>query len=130
MEFQGLVWAGLSVEDMDRQIAFYRDAVGLKLLRQGGEGAARWAHFSAGSGGLFELSAGGKASASEKGADQQSLSVGFLVDNLDEVMSLMERNGVRFSGEISEFRSQRWVYFLDAENNRLEIKEVNTHLTG
>ena len=126
MVFQGIIWAGLSVHDMDREIAFFRDEVGLKFLRQGSEGDHQWAHFSAGGGALFELFSGGIASAEVKSAEQQSISISFLVENLDEVMTSMKVNGVRFLGEAGKFRNQRWAHFVDPENNRLEIKEIRS----
>lgn len=125
MDFQGIIWAGLSVEDMDQEIEFFRDAVGLKFLRQGNDEGHRWAHFSAGGRGVFELFSGGSASVDEKSADQQSISIGFLVGDLDETIASMRANGVQFLGEVGQFRNQRWAHFLDPENNRLEIKEIH-----
>jgi predicted enzyme related to lactoylglutathione lyase len=115
-----VIWAGLSVADLASQIAFYRDVVGLRLLRQGDD----WAHFAISPGSLFELFAGGVASASPKDAGQQSLVIGLRVDDLDAAVAELQGKGVNFLGEIGSFRNQRWTYFVDPEGNRLEIKEI------
>jgi catechol 2,3-dioxygenase-like lactoylglutathione lyase family enzyme len=55
MKYKGFIWAGLLVEDLPASIVFYRDVLGLPLLREG-EG---WAHFDAGEGAVLELFSGG-----------------------------------------------------------------------
>jgi len=120
MEVKGIIWAGLYVEDLAKAVFFYRDAVGLKLLRQG-EG---WAHFAAGGRDIFEVFSGGAAHPVEKAADRQSLSIGFQVDDLAAAMTEMQGRGVVFNGEVGEWKGSRWIYFTDPEGNRLEIKEL------
>lgn len=120
MKYQGLIWAGLFVEDLEASIIFYRDVLGLQLLGQGED----WAHFDAGNGSLFELFSGGKTSAQPKTSTQQSLVLGMRVDNLEDTMEELKRRGVRFTGEIGEFEGTRWVPFSDPEGNLLEIKEI------
>jgi predicted enzyme related to lactoylglutathione lyase len=116
----GVVWLGLYVTDLKVEIEFYRDMLGLPLLHHG-EG---WADFDAGQGVVLELLTGGIASISPKDAAHQSLVVGFLVDDLDQAMALLQKRGVVFSGEVEKFRNQRWAHFCDPEGNQLEIKEI------
>lgn len=122
MQLMGMIWAGLYVEDLEKSVAFYRDVLGLTLTRQG-EG---WANFNIVKGQRFELLAGGKASSEAKGADRQSIVPGFQVDDLEQAMQSLSAKGMRFIGEIGEYRGSRWVEFLDPEGNRLEIKEIRT----
>src|SRR5436190_23983685 len=100
MKYQGLIWVGLSVEDLASSISFYKDVLGLPLLGQG----ADWAHFDSGNGPLFELFSGGKAALQPKTPDQQSLVVGLRVDNIDSAIAELKQRGVKFIGEIGEFK--------------------------
>ena len=119
MKYKGICWAGLHVVDMEKAIAFYRDVVGLPLLRQG----KSWAHFDASNETLFELFSGGKASSAPKTPEQQSLCIGFRVDDLNSSMEKLKAKGINFIDEIGRWRSHRWIYFSDPEGNLLEITE-------
>ena len=105
---------------MERSIAFYRDVLGLPLMRQG-DG---WAHFDTSNDTLLELFSGGAASAEVKDPEQQSIVIAIRVDDLDGVVEALKGKGVRFIGEIEAYRNHRWTYFSDVEGNRLEIKEI------
>jgi lactoylglutathione lyase len=120
MEYQGYVWAGLFVADLEKEIAFYRDAVGLKFLNQEGE----FAFFDDGKGHLFELWPLGVPSASPKTPAQQSLKVSFRVGNLDEAVAELKGRGVQFVGDIGEKDGTRWAIFVDPEGNLLELKQL------
>lgn len=120
MRYQGLIWAGLFVEDMEASVSFYRDVLGLSLLGQG-EG---WAHLDAGNGALFELMGSGKASQEPKEPDQQPIILGLRVEDLDSAIAELQQKGVNFTSDVGEFEDTRWVHFTDPEGNRLEIKEV------
>lgn len=120
MHPQGIIWVGISVEDLAAQIIWYRDVLGLNLRRQG-DG---WAHFAAGGGAMLELIAGGQASSEAKGVDRQSIAFGLQVSDLDQAMAEMRARGVVLLGEPGQFKNQRWAYFTDPEGNRLEIKEI------
>jgi predicted enzyme related to lactoylglutathione lyase len=120
MKSHGIIWAGLWVEDLGASISFYKDLLGLQLLNQGDD----WAHFDAGSGAMFELMSGGKASPAPKGPEQQSIVLGLWVDNLDAAIAELTYKGVHFDGEAGEYASTRWAHFYDPEGNRLEIKEI------
>jgi lactoylglutathione lyase len=120
MKSDGIVWAGLSVEDLKAALAFYGEILGLPL-RRSGEG---WAHFEAGGGALFEVMAGGRASRTPKSVEQQPLVIGFLVEDLEQVVAELTDRGVNFLGGIESFKNQSWAHFCDPEGNRLEIKEI------
>lgn len=119
MRFQGFIWAGLLVSDLEKAISFYRDVLGLSLI----EREEKCALFDAGSGALFELWPTGIASSVPKTPEHQSLRVAFRVDNLDQTISELKGRGVQFIGEIGEYEGTRWISFIDPEGNRLELKE-------
>jgi predicted enzyme related to lactoylglutathione lyase len=120
MRYQGLIWAGLLVADLERAVSFYRDVIGLPLI----ERDKRCALFDAGSGALFELWPTGSASSSAKTPEQQSLRIALRVDDLDNAVSKLKSRGVQFLGDIGEYEGTRWINFIDPEGNRLELKEV------
>jgi predicted enzyme related to lactoylglutathione lyase len=120
MRYQGFIWAGLLVSDLERAITFYRDVLGLPLI----ERDKSCALFDAGNGALFELWPTGAASSSAKTPFEQSLRIALRVDDLDDAVSKLKSRGVQFLGEIDEYEGTRWINFIDAEGNRLELKEV------
>ena len=120
MRYQGFIWAGLLVSDLERAISFYRDALGLPLIGRD----ERCALFDACNGALFELWPTGMASPSPKTPERQSLRVAFRVDDLDGTISELKGRGIEFIGEVGEYQGTRWINFVDPEGNRLELKEI------
>jgi predicted enzyme related to lactoylglutathione lyase len=121
MKYQGLIWAGIYVEDLKASISFYQNVLGLPFLDHGED----WAHFDSGAGTLLELFTGGKSRQEAKKPDQQSIVLGLRVDHLDGAVSELKQKGVQFTPEGSgEFAGTRWAHFADLEGNQLEIKEV------
>jgi catechol 2,3-dioxygenase-like lactoylglutathione lyase family enzyme len=120
LRFQGIIWAGLLVEDLAGAVLFYRDVLGLRLLADDEGGAL----FDAGGGALFELWPAGRASSSPKTPDQQSLRIALRVEDLDAAVAELRGLGVEFFGGVGEYQGQRWINFADPEGNRLELKEV------
>jgi predicted enzyme related to lactoylglutathione lyase len=123
MSYQGLVWAGVYVQDLDAAIAYYRDVLSLPFLDRGED----WAHFDSGAGTLLELFTGGTSRQAPKKPDEQSIILGLRVDNLDSAVRELTDRGVRIlPGGSGEFAGTRWAHFTDLEGNRLEVKELNT----
>ncbi|MCA1621615.1 MAG: VOC family protein [Acidobacteria bacterium] len=120
LKYNGYVWAGLFVDDLEKEIAFYRDAIGLPF--QGQENG--YAFFDAGNGDLFELWPNGVPSPTPKTPAQQSLKVSFHVDNLDETVAELKARGVQFVGGIGEKGGTHWAIFVDPEGNLLELKQL------
>jgi len=119
MKLTGLIWAGLSVQDLERAVEFYQDVVGFRLRRS----SAGWAVFDAGGGAMFELVPGGKMSLAPKTAEQQAVVVGFGVDDLPGRIQELQARGVNFIGEMEAYKSSRWIKLVDPEGNVLELKE-------
>jgi len=120
MKYHGPIWLGLFVEDLETSVRFYKDVMGLPLLGESDD----WAHFDSGNGSLLELFSGGKASLEPKMPVQQSITVGFRVENLDIAIGELKQKGVRFIDEVGEYKGTRWAHFSDPEGNQLELKEV------
>ena len=121
MKYQGLVWAGIHVEDLEACISFYQNVLGLPLLDKGED----WAHFDSGAGTLLELFMGGKSTRGPKRPNQQSIVLGLRVEDLDRAVAELKQKGVQFIPEGSgEFAGTRWSRFSDIEGNQLEVKEI------
>ena len=120
MNCKGIIWAGLAVKDLEKAITFYRDVLGLPLLRTG-DG---WASFDASNGARFDLFTGGTANSSPKKSESQPLSIGFKVDDLDAAVQELTSKGVALVGKIVEFKGERWIQLCDPDGNILELKQV------
>jgi catechol 2,3-dioxygenase-like lactoylglutathione lyase family enzyme len=99
--------------DMDAAVAFYRDVVGLSLVRRDGDD---WAEFDAGP---VRLALHGTDDAA-----QTSGTVVFRVADLDEARSALERRGAIFvdhPGEVEGFA--RFATFRDPDANPVQIIE-------
>lgn len=114
----GIVWVGLFAEDIEKLSAFYTSVVGLKLF----EGDADYKIFDAGGNSLFEIWGKG-CSKIKKNPTEQSMIIGFLVDDLEPVVQQLGLRGLAPDTEIKSYLGTRWVYFTDPEGNRFELKD-------
>jgi predicted enzyme related to lactoylglutathione lyase len=103
-------------KDMGKAVSFYRDVVGLSLVRQDGDA---WAEFDAGAirfalHGVVEghpVQAGGGTAV-------------FEVDDLDEARRTLEGRGVRFHEHVGEVPGYaRFASFPDPDGNTVQIIE-------
>jgi predicted enzyme related to lactoylglutathione lyase len=102
--------------DMDRAVAFYRDVVGLKLVRQDGP---QWAEFATEP---VRFALHGAVEGHPMGSG--GAAVMFRVEDLDLARRTMQEKGVAFdehSGEVEGFA--RFATFRDPDGNRVELIE-------
>ena len=90
MKYQGLIWAGIYVEDLGASVSFYQNVLGMALLDKSED----WAHFDSGAGTLLELFSGGKSTPEAKKPDQQSIVLGLRVENLERAVTELQQKGV------------------------------------
>jgi len=101
--------------DMERAIAFYRDVVGLALLRRHGDS---WAEFD---GGAVRFALHG---AMEGHALPRGGTAVFEVDDLDASRHELEARGVRFDEHLGEVEGRaRFASFADPDGNTVQIIE-------
>jgi predicted enzyme related to lactoylglutathione lyase len=103
------------VTDMQRAVSFYRDVLGLKLLRQD---SATWAEFDA----------GGRRFALHSAGDGQPVGGGgatavFTVDDLNGARSELEARGVQFVHEGDVEGYGRFASFIDPDGNSVQLIE-------
>lgn len=101
------------VTDMERAVSFYRDVLGLKLLRQD---SATWAEFDA----------GGRRFALHSAGDGQPVGGGgatavFAVADLDRAKSELSARGVVFTHEGDVEGYARFASFLDPDGNPVQL---------
>jgi catechol 2,3-dioxygenase-like lactoylglutathione lyase family enzyme len=132
---------GISVRDMDKAIAFYRDVIGMELAMDrefdtplariiGTEGAcARVVHMKLGNSvvELFQYSApeGRDRLPDHNQSDYGLIHAGFLVDDFQAEYDRLRELGVEFLGESVEIRPDVFVaYFYGVEGEVLEIRKL------
>ena len=104
--------------DMDRAIAFYRDVVGLELVRRDGDD---WAELDAGAVRLGLHGAGDRPQLPAGGT------VVLRVEDLDATKLALEARGVEFDAHVGEVEGRaRFASFADPDGNALQILEYAT----
>jgi lactoylglutathione lyase len=103
------------VTDVDRGVAFYRDVLGLPLVRQDG---SRWAEFDV----------AGRRFALHGAVDGHPISPGgaaavFEVEDLDRAKTALSARGVAFDHEGDVAGYARFASFRDPDGNPLQIIE-------
>ena len=111
----------LSVADLDRSIAFYRDLFGFTVRWKGTLTSGMAAAHVGGERfyiALFQAQTGGRI-------DRDYLTVGinhfgFVVDNLDELKARLEKLGIEPTPE-ADYEPGRRIYFLDPDGIEIEL---------
>ncbi|MFN8558251.1 MAG: VOC family protein [Dehalococcoidia bacterium] len=98
--------------DMERAVAFYRDALGLRMKFQDG---AKWAQFDAG-GVNFSLSSPAEAASGAVGAV-----VIFEVDDLDAIRARLEAGGATVLDSRDMGAHGRALTFRDPDGNLVQL---------
>ncbi len=102
--------------DMDRAVAFYRDVLGLRLIRQDGPS---WAEFDTGT---VRLALHGAVQG--RPVEAGGATAVFRVDDLDAARAALEIKGVEFVERGTEVEGfARFASFLDPDGNRVQIIE-------
>jgi catechol 2,3-dioxygenase-like lactoylglutathione lyase family enzyme len=103
--------------DMDTAVAFYRDVVGLPLVRRAGD---EWAEFDGGGTVRFAL----------HGTDDEAPGGGTVVlrvDDLDEARWTLGSRGVAFDAYVGEVEGlARFATFRDPDGNPVQLIEYRT----
>jgi catechol 2,3-dioxygenase-like lactoylglutathione lyase family enzyme len=106
--------------DMSRAVAFYRDVLGLELVRRSGDS---WAEFRIGPGVFLALHGAVEGRAVQPGG----ATAVFAVDDLDASVRTLEDRGVRFdeeqAGEVAGFA--RFASFADPDGNTVQLIEYD-----
>jgi catechol 2,3-dioxygenase-like lactoylglutathione lyase family enzyme len=105
------------VSDMKKAIHFYVETLGLELKANYGDQYAE-IHAPGVMIGLHPASTAGP-----KPGKSESLSIGFVVENLNSAMSELKSKGVSFS-RVVEDRPTKLAFFADPDGNPLYLSEI------
>jgi catechol 2,3-dioxygenase-like lactoylglutathione lyase family enzyme len=106
------------VEDIDRELIFYRDVVGMRLLYR----TSAFVRFDATQGTSLALIAGGIASAEPKDYRRGGVVPEVIVDNLELALDRLDASAVRHE-EVVATKFGRFCFFWDPEGNPLQFYE-------
>ena len=106
------------VEDIERELGFYRDVMGLRLLYR----TPTFVRFDATQGTSLALIVGGQASPEPKDFRHGGVVPEVIVDNLDLALRRLEAAGVRHE-EVVATKWGRFCFFWDPEGNPLQFYE-------
>lgn len=139
----GIHHSSVSVSDLDRSLAFYRDSLGLKLLytsEGGGEETSRGVGLKGAKMRLAVLEAGddtieliqyvtpeGKPYKLQP-CDIGSMHIAFRVSDVHKMCEELKRKGVKFNAQPIEIKDGSmkgwlWTYFKDPDGAQLELVE-------
>lgn len=103
-------------QDLDRAVKFYRDILGLELIRQEGPS---WAEFETGT---IRLALHGAIEG--RPMETGGATAVFEVDDLDEARAALEEKGVEFLDHMGEVEGYaRFASFLDPDGNTVQVIE-------
>ena len=112
----------MRVRDLEKVLRFYQEAVGLKELRRQGDPARPTGVFLP----AIQLIRAESQDVAEKGVLDH---IGLIVQNLDEIVANLKKNGVELERPVNEVRrpdgsiGARTAFFRDVEGNRIELVE-------
>ena len=115
VEFKGISWAGVPVDDFVAAVAFFRDRLGLRLVVLAEEEQA--AFFRLKNGDSVELF--GPENPFEE--HRRHVAFAFEVDDVDLARTELESSGVEFVTEIRRFKSDAWCYLVGPDGLLFEI---------
>ena len=116
MKLRGIDHVYYWTEDMERAVRFYRDVLGLELLRREGDS---WAQFD---GGAIRFALHGAVHG--RPVSPGGATAVFEVDDLDGARRALEERGVRFEDHVGEVPGYaRFASFSDPDGNQVQIIE-------
>ena len=107
-------WVGLSTDDFDRSIAFFRDLLGFEMWVRGEEQAI----LKTECGQQLEIFGNDKG---DKGLTR-SPGVAFEVDDLESACEELRTAGIEMIGDIGRWNDFAWQYFRSPDGHIFEIK--------
>lgn len=147
MSMTGIVHSGITVRDLSVSIPFYRDVLGLELIKQEPPRASRGEKLGV-PGAVIRIAVFAipdsnatlelieylePAAPNQYGGPVNALGqvhVAFKVDDIEKTMKQMTKAGVRFTSEEYEsitdgpLAGWKWIYFKDPDGTNMELIEV------
>ena len=114
MQVKAFSWVGVSTDDFERSLSFYRDLLGLEVWVQGDEQAI----LKTTSGQQLEIFG------RDEGEKQLTASpvVAFEVEDLEAAREELRLAGIELIGEVGRWNGFAWQYFRSPEGHIFELK--------
>lgn len=117
-----ICWMTIHVMDMEKSKQFYCDVLGLKVKREFSPRPGYSICFLEGGGADYELIE--DVSAHDEVKFSNSVSVGFLVDSLDDMITRLKNNGIEnIIGPIAPSPNDRFIFIKDPDGMTVQIVE-------
>jgi catechol 2,3-dioxygenase-like lactoylglutathione lyase family enzyme len=114
MKVKSFSWVGISTDDFERSMRFFRDLLGLEVWVQGEEQA------------ILRSASGQQLEIFGRDEREKQLTaspiVGFEVDDLDSPRKELLAAGIELIGEIGRWNGFAWQYFRSPDGHIFEIK--------
>jgi catechol 2,3-dioxygenase-like lactoylglutathione lyase family enzyme len=114
MKVKGFSWVGVSTDDFDRSLVFFRDVLGLDVWVQG-DGQA-----------ILKAESGQQLEIFGKDEREKRLTawpvVAFEVDDIDAARTELVSAGIELIGETQTWNGFAWQYFRSPDGHIFEIK--------
>ena len=115
MKLQKAAFMAFPASDFEASLSFYRDALGLPLVKEGKDDFSRFAHFDCSGFGvhIYEW---------KKPFNRAHTGLQMYVDDVDALHAELQSKGVKFSGEIrDELWGGRVVTVADPDGNLFDL---------
>ena len=115
MKLQKAAFMAFPASDFEASLSFYRDALGLPLVKEGKDDFSRFAHFDCSGFGvhIYEW---------KKPFNRAHTGLQMYVDDVDALHAELQSKGVKFSGEIrDELWGGRVVIVADPDGNLFDL---------
>ena len=119
VEFRGISWAGVPVDDFDAAMSFFRDRLGIPVSRVNED--RQYAHFRMANGDLVELF-GPENPYKEH---HRNVVIALQVQDIAEARAELTSRGVEFVTEIRTWEHEAWCYFVGPDGLLFEIQSVD-----
>jgi lactoylglutathione lyase len=114
-------WATINVRDMEKSLAFYRDILGLKLIRRSKAGPEIELAFLGQGDTQVELIRDEKNTGVSFGKD---ISLGFIVPSVDQFAEILGKKGISLhSGPFQPNPFIKFAFILDPDGLRIQLVE-------
>jgi catechol 2,3-dioxygenase-like lactoylglutathione lyase family enzyme len=120
VEFRGISWAGVPVDDFDAAVSFFRDRLGVSVSYLNDD--HQTAHFRMANGDLVELF--GPDNPREE--HRRHMAIALEVEDIERARSELESRGVEFVSEIRTWKQEAWCYFVGPDGLLFEIHSRDT----
>jgi catechol 2,3-dioxygenase-like lactoylglutathione lyase family enzyme len=114
VQVKSFSWVGVSTDDFERSMRFFRDLLGLEVWVQGDEQA------------ILKTASGQQLEIFGRDEREKQLTaspvIAFEVDDLDSAREELRSAGVELIGEIGRWQGYSWQYFRSPDGHIFEIK--------